>query len=123
MHRDAIEHVEHALPLHVLDELWIDGGYAAEHLCELGRLFANRCRCELHHGCEPRPVLIDLEVPMRLVVRLISKHYRFDHGEVPCAPVARCPRGEPGKARTASGHWGIENKLHVRAGCGVCARG
>jgi hypothetical protein len=80
--RDGIDLVEDALPLHVVDELRIDGRDAAQHARETAALGADGLARALDHVAEARPVGIDLEVPVRLVVGLVPEHDGFDHGSL-----------------------------------------
>ena len=51
---------------------------AAERARQPGVLSLYRVAGELHHLAKDSPVAIDLEVPVRLVVRLVPEHHRFD---------------------------------------------
>src|SRR5262249_52524099 len=43
------------------------------------RFRENRAGRELRHLTERGPARVELEIPMRQVVRLVPKHHRFDH--------------------------------------------
>jgi hypothetical protein len=61
---DDVELIQRALPIEPLDEQGVDGRDAAG---------------EPAHVAEGLPFLIELQVPVGLVVRLVPDHRSFDH--------------------------------------------
>src|SRR5690606_26829472 len=102
---------EDALRSEVLDEVRVDRRDPAEHAGE-GRAFGGHGRGrDLHHFRVDPPVRIDLEIPVRLVVRLVPELHRFDHGhtsgrvavpQVPLAPARPDRRVDAGNWREAA---------------------
>jgi hypothetical protein len=82
MHGDCIEIVEHAAALHVAHEGRINRRDAAEHDWQCGPRTADRFAGSNGQVREHRPIRIDQEIPMRLVVRLVPDLGSLDHGLV-----------------------------------------
>jgi hypothetical protein len=100
MHGDDIENIEHAVTLHVADEIGIDRRNTAETLKQPRIFGPHRRRGELHHLGVSAPVTIDLEVPVGLVVGFVPEHDRFDHiGSLTELNAARAKFGAAGRAR------------------------
>ena len=78
--------VERALCLHVGDEIRVDRRDAAENPGQARRLGRDRLAGQPAHARKPRPVRVELGVPMRLVVRLVPDHRGFDHAATPLTP-------------------------------------
>ena len=79
MNRARVHAREDALVAHVDDEVWIDWRDAAEDAREAGALAGDRVPRHADHRRVHAPILVDLEIPMRFVVRLVPQLHRFDH--------------------------------------------
>ena len=78
VHRDRVQIIERALGREAADELGVDRRNAAEHARQARRFGGDRLAGEPRHAREARPAGIGFEVPVRLVVRLVPDHRRFD---------------------------------------------
>jgi hypothetical protein len=77
-----IESLQRALAGEVGDEQRIDRRNTAQYTRQTRHLCRNRVAGQKRHSGEAFPVGIELEIPMRFVVRLVPQHYSFDHAAV-----------------------------------------
>src|SRR3954447_26500546 len=87
--RDHVQLSEHAESIQCLDEIGIDRGDAPEHPSQTG-IFAARCGGgSLHQVRIYPPTGIELEIPMRHVVRFVPQLDCFDHAVAPTDSTGR----------------------------------
>jgi hypothetical protein len=79
VHRYDINRIKHAQIAHPSNEKSIDRRNAAQHTYQPRVSPLHSLRGSTDHGRKLFPFRIDLEIPMRLVIRLIPKHHCFDH--------------------------------------------
>src|SRR5690606_918097 len=94
--------VQHALARQVQEEAGVDRRDAAEHPGEAGPLRGDRRRRGADHRRVDGPVLVDVEIPVREVVRLVPELDGLDHARPPASAQRTCT-GRPNRiARPAA---------------------
>src|SRR6185369_3277373 len=82
--RDYINRVEHAVAAQQLYKVGVDRRKTAQHDGQVRIDLSYRLRRQHDHSCEDFPIWIDVKIPVRKIVRLIPKHYGFDHAPRLC---------------------------------------
>ena len=82
MNRHGVNMLEYAGCLHPIHEGWVDWRNAAQDAGQGRMNRANGFSGEHGHLREAAPARIELQIPMRLVVRLIPYFDSFDHPPV-----------------------------------------
>src|SRR5205085_11860950 len=79
VHCDHVDGVQHSIRTEQGYKVGIDGRDATQGNTQRRIFTTDRRSCSHHHLSEDLPVGIELEVPVRQVVRLVPEHYRFYH--------------------------------------------
>ena len=78
VHGHDVDLLEHTLSLHAANESRVDRRDPAEDARERGVDAADRVGGAARHVRKNHPLRIELEIPMREIVRFVPKHHRFN---------------------------------------------
>src|ERR1044071_9655529 len=91
MYRDHINCIQHPIAAQELDEVWIDGRNSSQNNLQIRINLPDRPRARQRHMRKHLPVRINLEIPMREIIRLVLYHYRLDHSFPLAVAIYRVP--------------------------------